>query len=266
MPEHLMITSPHNQRLKALRKLHDRKHRERERLFFAEGEDMLVEALRWGACPKTVFYDPDELDVDTSILQDVPPEAELIAVQRDVLRASGALGSGSRLIGVWPQATAVPLTAERVVVYLHEVSDPGNVGSVLRSALALVPSLVVISPGTADPFGPKAVRASMGAIFGQAIAHASFDDLRAHLAGARLVGLAPRAGKELRQVDLGAPVVLCLGSERHGLPGEVLASCDDVCHVPLQAGGAESLNVAMAATLCLYEAANQMRNILVRIP
>ena len=251
----LTITSRQNERLKALRKLHDRKHRDREKLFCAEGEDMLVEALRWGVCPQTVFYDPDQLDVHTSILRDVPPEAELVAVQGDVLRASGSLGSGSRLIGVWPETSAAPLDADHVVVYLHELSDPGNVGSILRSALALVPSVVVLSPGSADPFGPKAVRASMGAIFGQPIARASFDDLRAQLSDVRLVGLAPRAGKELRQVDVGPPVILCLGAERRGLSDEVLAACDEVCHVPLQAGGAESLNVAMAATLCLYEAA-----------
>jgi TrmH family RNA methyltransferase len=144
------------------------------------------------------------------------------------------------------------------VVYLHEVADPGNVGAVLRSALALVPSVVVLSPGTADPFSPKAVRASMGAIFGQPIACASFDELRADLApGSRLIALAPRAGKSLREVDLRPPVVACLGSERLGLPDEIVANCDEVCHVPLRVDGAESLNVAMAATLCLYEAANR---------
>jgi RNA methyltransferase, TrmH family len=256
------ITSPKNERLKELRKLHDRKHRERAKLFLAEGEDMLAEAVRWGALPKTVFHDPEELGGDVPILRDLPPEVERVAVQGDALRASGTLGSGSRVIGVWEQRKLDPdrnpiagsPAIGSDVLYLHEVADPGNVGAVLRSALALVPSVVVLSPGTADPFGPKAVRASMGAIFGQPLARASFEELRADMVpGARMIALAPHAGESLREVDLRPPAVFCMGSERLGLPDAVVAACDEVCHVPLRADGAESLNVAMTATLCLYE-------------
>lgn len=257
-----VIKSPQNERLKELRKLQDRKHRDRTRLFAAEGEDMLVEALRWGVYPKTVFYDPAELDADGELLGDLASETELIGVQDEALRRSGGLGSGSRLIGVWEQAkVADRLQAgdhlsggTDVVLYLHAVADPGNVGAVLRSALALAPTVVVLSPETADPFGPKAVRASMGAIFGQPVLRSTFSALRSQLPdGARSVALAPRAGKALREADLQSPVAICLGSERSGLPDEVLAACDEICHVPLRPDGAESLNVAMAATLCLYE-------------
>jgi RNA methyltransferase, TrmH family len=248
-----MITSQHNERLKELRKLQDRKHRDRTGLFPAEGEDMLVEALRWGVHPRTVFYDPDELDAGDPPLSGLSSGTELVAVQGEALRRAGALGSGSRLIGIWEQKIErLPVGAE-VVLYLHEVADPGNVGAVVRSALALVPGVVVLSPGTADPFGPKAVRASMGAIFGQAVARATVGELRSEMAGSKWIALAPRAGKPLREVDLEPPVTICLGSERSGLSEEVLAGCDEVCHVPLRHDGAESLNVAMAATLCLYE-------------
>jgi RNA methyltransferase, TrmH family len=266
----ITIESPHNERLKELRKLHDRKHRERTNLFLAEGEDLLAEAMRWGVQPKTVFYVADELQADAPLLRGLPPEVELVAVRRDALRASGSLGSGSRLIGIWEKNAGRRQAGGRIsstsqaggqasggmdaVIYLHEVSDPGNVGAVLRSALALAASVVVLSPGAADPFSPKAVRASMGAIFGQPFARASFDDLRAELAeGSRLVALAPEAGKPLHEVDLRSPLVLCLGSERLGLPDEIVAECDQVCHVPLRPDGAESLNVAMTATLCMYE-------------
>jgi RNA methyltransferase, TrmH family len=255
-----VITSPQNQRLKELRKLHDRKHRERAKLFLAEGEDMLAEALRWGARPKSVFFDPEGLDTDSPMLRDLPPEVELVAARGDALRASGSLGSGSRLIGVWEQNKLRPaanpnagLPAFGVFLYLHEVADPGNVGAVVRAALALIPSVVLISPGTADPFSPKAVRASMGAIFGQPIGRATFDELRDRVPGSRLVALAPRAGRTLGEVALRQPLVLCLGAERLGLPEEIVSRCDEVCHIPMQANGAESLNVAMVATLCLYE-------------
>jgi TrmH family RNA methyltransferase len=250
-----MITSRHNEKLKELRKLHDRKHRERSRQFLAEGEDMLVEASRWGARPKAVFYDGEALGAGAPLFRDLSDGVELVAVQSDVLRASGTLGSGSRVIGVWDQhVTGLDQGPGDVAVYLHEVADPGNVGAVIRAALALVPSVVVISPGTADPFSPKAVRASMGAIFGQPVARASFDELREHASGSRLIALAPRADKALSEVALQRPLVFCLGSERSGLAGEIVSGCHEVCHIPMRADGAESLNVAMVATVCLYEA------------
>lgn len=248
-----VITSPQNPRLKELRKLHDRRHRDRTRQFIAEGEDLLLEAVRHGALPRVVFHDPDELSREGPLLRDLPDEVEVVAVKGDVLRASGTLGSGSRLIGVWDQDVADRPPSTDVALYLNEVADPGNVGTVLRSALAFVPSVVLLSPGTADPFSPKAVRASMGAIFGQAVARIRFDQLRQEAdSGTRLVALAPRAGKTLHDADVRPPVTFCLGAERLGLPDDVIAACDEVCHVPLRAD-AESLNVAMVATLCLYE-------------
>jgi TrmH family RNA methyltransferase len=249
----MTITSRQNERLKELRKLHDRKHRERSKRFLAEGEDMLTEASRWGAVPDTVFFDPEELDADAPVFSGLPGEVEMIAVKGDVLRTSGSLGSGSRVIGVWEQREQGLDQLRDVGIYLHEVADPGNVGAVVRAALALTPGTVVISPGTADPFSPKAVRASMGAIFGQPIVRASFDDLRRQARDARLIALALRTGKALTEVTLRPPLVFCVGAERSGLDGEIVSRCEEVCHIPLQMDGAESLNVAMVATICLYE-------------
>jgi TrmH family RNA methyltransferase len=254
------ITSAHNQRLKELRKLHDRKHRERTGSFLAEGEDLLQEALRWRKPPEAVFHDPDQLPADAPVLLGLPSEVELIPVEGDVLRRSGSLGSGSRVIGVWRQkgvglgeTAAEVLAGVDVALYLHEVADPGNVGAVLRSAIALVPCLVVMSPGTADPYSPKAVRASMGAVFGQPTTRASFDEVRSVFPGRRMIGLSPQAERTLHETDLSPPIAFCLGSERHGLPEGMVAGCDEVCRIAQQAEGAESLNVAMVATLCLYE-------------
>lgn len=235
---------------------------------------MLTEALARGACPAEVYYDPGALAGDHPALAALPPAVRPVAVRGEVLASVGTLGSGARTIGVWrqrwtrmnagPRLPATPDspdeeggTAERdVAIYLHEVGDPGNVGAVVRSALALVPSLVVVSPGTADPFGPKSVRASMGAVFGQPIARAGFDQVQQTLGGRfQALALLPRAGRPLREVDLAGPVLFCLGSERLGLPEDLLADCDEVAHVPLHPDGAESLNVAMTATLCLYESA-----------
>jgi RNA methyltransferase, TrmH family len=255
-----MITSPHNPKLKALKKLHDRRQRERTGLFLAEGEDMLAEALARGAYPEELYYDADALPAHHADLGAMPPGVTAIPVTGDVLAGASSLGSGTRIIGVWKQRwTSVggPGGADaQVAVYLHEVADPGNVGAVIRSTLALASGIVVLSPATADPFGPKAIRGSMGAIFGQPVARAAFEELAARLGTThRMIALLPRSGSPLHETDLGEAAVFCLGSERLGLPDSVVAGCDAVSHVPLRPGGAESLNVAMTATLCLYESA-----------
>jgi TrmH family RNA methyltransferase len=257
MPMRQKITSSHNERLKQLRKLQDRRQRDRSGLFVAEGEDMLADALRHSIHPETVFYDANGLPDGEGVLAALPPDIDRFPTERAALDQAGSLGSGSRVIGVWRQLWSKLESFESVdvAIYLHDVADPGNIGATIRSALALVESVVVLSPRSADPFGPKAVRASMGAIFGQPVARASFERVRTTLPRHRAIALSPRAGKTLGDLDLGSPPLFCLGSERTGLPSEVVSACDEVAHVPLRAGGAESLNVAMTATLCLYETA-----------
>jgi TrmH family RNA methyltransferase len=131
-------------------------------------------------------------------------------------------------------------------VHLHGLGDPGNVGTTLRSAHAFGASTVSVGPGTADPYGPKAVRASMGAIFTVPLA-------RARELPGTTIGLVAHAGAPLHEVvaALGdGPVSLLVGAERDGLPAEVAAACDRVVHIPI---ASESLNAAMAATIALYE-------------
>jgi TrmH family RNA methyltransferase len=135
-------------------------------------------------------------------------------------------------------------------VYLHGVGDPGNVGTVLRAAQAFGASSIALGPGCADPHSPKAVRASMGAIF--AVALARVDDVR-RLPGER-VALSAGAELPLRAgVGTGGRaggLTLLVGAEREGLPPAVLAACERVARIPI---ASESLNAAMAATVALYE-------------
>jgi RNA methyltransferase, TrmH family len=245
------ITSKRNQRLRELRRLQDRKHRRETGLFVAEGEDLVAEALRHGVAPATVFS-----VAGAGLPFALPPEVEHVEADADALSAVSSLGSGSRVIGVFEKPTG-DLQADRRVaggtaVYLHDVADPGNVGAVLRSAHAFGASAVILSERTADPFGPKAVRASMGAIFAVPVARASLDEARA---GRRAIALVPGEGAPLREIDPGPDTLFVLGAERSGLPPGLVDACDGVAHVPLVAGAAESLNVAMTATLCLYESA-----------
>ena len=125
------------------------------------------------------------------------------------------------------------------------MGDPGNLGALLRAADALGPAFVAPSAGSADPTGPKALRASAGSVF--RVPTCPFDE-----APGTRVALLPRGGTPLAELDLDGPTTFVLGSEREGLPDEVLARCEASATIP-QAGGAESLNVAMAGTVALYE-------------
>jgi RNA methyltransferase, TrmH family len=215
-----MITSPDNDKLKTIRKLQQKRWRTKLGLFAAEGEDLVAAGgdaefvLRSGA--------------------DVEPE---------LLDAVSTLGSGSRVIGVYRQRWAEP--DGDLLVYLHRVEDPGNVGTIIRSAHALADATVVLGPGCADPYSPKAVRASMGSIFAKPPARAELAAIRA-----RALALDPQAERDLAGVEVAAPLVLVLGSERGELPDGVEAA-----RIPVHA---DSLNVAMAATIAVHDVAHRM--------
>jgi TrmH family RNA methyltransferase len=147
-----------------------------------------------------------------------------------------------------------PAAVGPVCVYLHAVGDPGNVGAVLRSAEAFGAASVALGPGCADPFSPKAVRASMGAVFSVALARV---DTVAELPGTT-VALAAGEGRPLAELAdvAGPPVSLLIGAEREGLPPEVLAAADVLAHIPI---ATHSLNAAMAATVALYEVTRMAR-------
>jgi TrmH family RNA methyltransferase len=234
----MTITGQHNRRLKEIRKLRMRRRwRERSGHFVAEGEDLLAAADRAG-------WEPIERYCAAgSGLEGTPVEPSLLA-------AASGIGSGTRALGVyeerWASSPIGPLC-----VYLHGLHDPGNLGAVIRSAVAFRASSVALGPECADPFGPKAVRASMGAIFAVPLAKAS---TIAELPGVK-VALVPRDGKPLDQLERLGELSIMIGSERDGLPRNLIDQADHVAHIPIHS---DSLNAAMAATVALYELALRM--------
>jgi RNA methyltransferase, TrmH family len=245
----MTITSPHNPHLKELRRLTRRHERERGGRFAAEGEDLIIAAERAG-WPAIEGYRVAGSELGGTRFTDVTPEA---------LAAVSALGSGTRAIGVYEQRwLEVPVGS--LCVYLHGVRDPGNVGTVLRSALAFGASCVALGPDCADPYSPKAVRASMGALFAVGLARltstAGLPDVSS-LPGER-IALVAGAGEPLAELcarlgdanEGSGALTLLIGSERSGLPEEVVSACEHVAHIPI---AVESLNAAMAATVALYE-------------
>lgn len=260
-----MIASRQNPRIKELRKLRRARDRARTGLFLAEGEDLIAAAIAAGR-PAVEGFRLAGTAIGGPGFEDV---------EADVLAGVSTLGSGTRAIGVYEQRYGEPVGP--LCVYLHGVSDPGNVGTVVRSALAFGASSVALGEGCADPHSPKAVRASMGAIFAVPVARV---EGVGELPGTR-VALVARTGDPLARVveALGADadtdrhaegdtnrhadrdvdgrtdgnppaVTLLVGAEREGLPDDVVSACEHAAHIPI---ASESLNAAMAATVALYE-------------
>ncbi len=233
------INSAQNPRLKELKRLRRRREREHSLRFVAEGEDLIAAARRAG-CTALKGYRAAGADIGGGHGME-----GFIEVEPAVLAEVSTLGSGTRVIGVYEQRfLAAPVGP--LCVYLHGVADPGNVGTILRAAEAFGASCVALGPGCADPHSPKAVRASMGAIFSVPLARAA---AVADLPGAR-VALVAHGGEVLRDIDLKPPLTLLIGAERKGLPEEVVAACQRTAHIPIHS---ESLNAAMAATVGMYE-------------
>ena len=217
-----MITSKDNQQLKTIRKLLSRR---RDGLFVAEGEDLVEAAEQHGWEPVIL------LRAGVDVEPDLMPSA---------------LGSGSRVVGVYEERWVEP--HGDLAVYLHAVQDPGNVGTIIRSTHAFADGPVILGPDCADPYGPKAVRASMGSIFARPPARASFESI-----AATTVALDHRAEQLLAELDVGPPVVLCVGGERTGLPPELPAGVR--ARIPLRPDGPDSLNAAVSAAIGLYRMA-----------
>jgi TrmH family RNA methyltransferase len=258
----MIIKSPQNPRLKALKRLTTRRERARSGHFLAEGEDLVLAAREARREPVEGFRLVGS-ELGGAGFHEIEP-----ALMKDL----STLGSGTRVIAVYEQQWVRPRGP--LCVYLHGVGDPGNVGTIVRSAHAFGASCVALGPGCADPHSPKAVRASMGAIFAVALAHAgdigelpgervalaadAADVLRgpgprgtgAPAVADERTGAQPRGGPPAGDDDSTSSLTLLVGAEREGLPAEVVAACERSARIPIVS---ESLNAAMAATVALYE-------------
>jgi RNA methyltransferase, TrmH family len=220
----LLIRSRGNEKLKLVRKLHDRRWRDKLGLFVAEGEDLVDAALAAGTEPVELLVAGE--NVEPALLAEV-----------------SSLGHPPRIIGIFRRREAAP--AADVALALWHVSDPGNVGTLIRSADAFGAG-VMLSDGCADPFGPKALRAAMGSTF-----RVPLTDLELHNA----VALVADGGEALESLELERYATFVLGAEREGLPEDLLAQCEARATIPVR--NVESLNVAMAGTIALYERARR---------
>ena len=224
-----VIASRDNERLKLVRKLHDRRWRDKLGLFFVEGEDAVAAAT---ASPVDLLR--GGVDVEPKLLADV-----------------ASVPHPPRVIGVYRRADLPAWEERTATLALWQLADPGNLGTLIRTADAFG-AAVALSPGCADPTSPKALRASTGSIW--RVPLGSWETA-AHN-GTRRVALVAHGGEPLASVDLSGRVMFLLGAEREGLPAEVERDVDAT--IPI--AGAESLNVAISGAIALYERRRQSAN------
>jgi RNA methyltransferase, TrmH family len=240
-PAPTVITSASNPRLRLVRRLRARAQRARVGLFVCEGEDLVEAALDAGLHLVEALVDPERpvLGDRLSGAEDVEPK---------LLAELSELAHPPRVIAVFRQADLPrlgPDASPPVGLALWHVADPGNVGTLLRSADALGPAFLCFSQGCADPTGARTLRAAMGATF--RVPTGAFEE-----APRPRIALVPKGATALWASTFSGKVTFVLGAERLGLPDDVLATCDAAATIPAP-GGAGSLNVAAAGAIALYE-------------
>ncbi len=229
----------------------------------AEGEDVLAAALDRGVTPTAVLFDEAHLAADDPLVAATAGLAERYAVPADLLARASTLAVPPRVLAVLPQP-APPSFGDvafppQPALWLTGVADPGNVGTLIRTAAALGADWLALGPGSADPFHPRAVRAAMGATFALPLLQRVSPEHLATRQGFTVVAGVPAGGEPPWEVDLAVPAVIVLGAEREGVEPALAAFGDrPVVRVTIpQRPGAESLNVAAAGAALLAEASRQ---------
>ena len=249
-----MISSTRNERVQAVRRLHRRSARVAERRFVVEGPQAVREALD---VLETLFTtDPSEALSRAAAQRGV----EVVHVDDKVLGTLGETVNPQGLVGVAPLLEPVFPADPRLVAVLHEVNDPGNAGTVIRTADAAGADAVLLTGDSVDPHNGKCVRATAGSLFHLPVVSGPLDLDR--LAGLQVLATSGEGEDDLEELldggVLAAATAWVFGSEAHGLPAEVLAAADRRVRIPIH-GRAESLNLATAAAVCLYTSARAQR-------
>jgi TrmH family RNA methyltransferase len=254
-----VITSIHNDQVKYVRSLARRKVRQREGRFVVEGARLAEEVARAGLRPALLFYTEAwaASPAGQQLLPRLMPAGQGDwAVSDAVLAACADTETPQGVLAVLP-FLSLPARPGLILV-LDQVRDPGNLGTILRSAEAAGVGQVILAHGTVDLYNPKTVRGAMGAHFRLPVASLGWPAIAGRLAG-RAVWLADAAGETpYDQVDWAVPSALIVGGEAVGAGDQAAALATGRVSIPM-AGGAESLNAAMATTVILFEAARLTR-------
>ena len=263
------ITSTQNPRFKALRALRLRKHRQREGLYLIEGIRIVEEALTGGAPVETLVYAPELLVSDRAqALVDRVPTDQRLAISSDLFRILSQRDEPQGIAAAVriqePSLAGIPLRDDLLVIVAHQLRDPGNLGTIIRTADATGATGVVIVEPSVDLYDPQTVRATMGSLFALPIVHLAdesgwtrwVEDVRTGGLPLLVVASSAHAPQLHYEADYRGPLTLLVGSERHGLPQSVRDGADIQVRLPMS-GRATSLNVAAATAALVYEIVRQ---------
>jgi TrmH family RNA methyltransferase len=253
-----MITSTTNAKIKWVRQLQARRAaRAAERLFVIEGVRLAEEAARAAAAPRLVLHTAGlDLRGQDALAALAPRAAAVEAVSPAVLAAASDTRTPAGLLAVLPQP-ALPLPSPLTfALILDALADPGNLGTILRTALAAGVEAVFLAPGAVDAFNPKVVRAAVGAHFHLPLVTLEWESLPARLAGLAVWRAEAQGGVLYDRVDWTVPSALLIGAEAAGPGPQARALAPRTTRIPMP-GPAESLNAAAAAAVLLFEAARQ---------
>lgn len=261
-----MITSRTNPTIKSIRALRDRKERERTQLFFVEGIRLVAEAVQLKTQIQSIIVAPDLLKSDFArdiIAQAQSQGAQRIDVNADVFASlsdkEGPQGLAAVVHQRWTNLSNFIHHPSCLILALESPQDPGNIGTILRTADATAVDAIILLGQPADPYDPDAVRASMGALFNQTlIKNASFADVYrwAQKNKITLIGTSDKASIDYRLANYQQATMLLMGSERQGITQEQTNACDQLVRIPMQ-GRSDSLNLAIATGILLYETHRQ---------
>ena len=255
------VTAFSNPLVKATQRLRDKKHRRDAGRFLAEGLRILTEAREAGRLPETLFFTPrpDERPLVTALVEATEAAGgEAIETTADILsKLSGKDNPGS-VIGVYEEfltpLASIDRSTASIWLVAERLRDPGNLGTILRTADAVGAGGLILIDDCVDPFSVEAVRASMGALFTVPVARARWDEFREWLrsGSGQLVGLSLDTDTDYRGAAFAAPVFLLTGNEAQGMPDAMASECDLLVKIPML-GKADSLNAAVATAVMAYE-------------
>ncbi|WP_265570572.1 TrmH family RNA methyltransferase [Sphingomicrobium nitratireducens] len=262
------ITSFSNSTVKLIRSLRDKKARRSSGLFLAEGLRILTEAREEGCLPELVAFAPAgaQHPLAKALIDEVEAAGgDAIETTPDILSKMSGKDNPQALLGAFRQPDTSLAALDRAASDLwfvgEKLRDPGNIGTILRTGDAVGAGGLILIDDCADPFAVETVRASMGALFTQKLAQASWDEFLPWLRGGigQLVGTSLQTDHDYRDAPYEAPVFLLVGNESQGLPEAYEAECDLLVKIPM-AGKADSLNAAIAAAVTAFEIRRHWRN------
>lgn len=266
MADPVRVTSPKNDRVKQLVKLRSRRHRDREGVFLVEGARETLRALEAGVVLREVYIAPELFNSEAASVahQLRATPAELVELSDEAFRKASYRDTPDGVLVVaesWsPRLETLEVPDDALLLVIDGLEKPGNVGALLRTADAAAVSAVFLTGSGTDVFNPNVIRASMGSVFSRPVIPTGVGELAGWLAnhGIAVVATSPGATREFWDADLSGAMAIVVGSEQRGLEADWLDAADTRVKIPM-GGLADSLNVATAGALLLYEALRQRR-------